>query len=540
MTDIQKIEDIIRRNKFTSLFPFIESLRDLQQQPGTVDVAVLGQFKAGKSSFLNHLFEIAILPTGVTPVTSVITRLKFGAELKVIVRFQYGKVATISPDELAGFISEKNNPSNIKQVGIVDIELPALFPYKNLRVIDTPGIGSIFKHNTETTENWFSKIGIAVIAVSSERPLSADDISLIRDIEKHCPKVVLLLTKTDLVTLPQLEEICAYIKSSLAEQLNRHLDIFTYSVKPEAVSLNGNIRQLLGSLSSDSENNFDEIVKHKTLSIAQSCKALLQIIQKTALHDEQERTRIREAILDERSKQQYVYKELMLISSGNKGTTRESILALLAKHQEALCTSLIQKFHAEYSAWEGNLFGITEQFETWLKQELNSGFTSIINVEYEHIVQIPVSAREHFQFYIGSFTERLNANIEKVLGLKIPQINWQLSVEKLGKLDIYVSSAFDIHIDSLWFLFPMFIFKNIFERFFAKQIPCEVEKNIYRLTSDLTERINKLIDNLKNQSLKFVVSELDTVNNILSDQNSDITTIESQITILSHILNKTT
>ena len=43
-----------------------------------LDVAVLGQFKSGKSSLLNALIGADLLPVGVLPVTAVITRVAAG------------------------------------------------------------------------------------------------------------------------------------------------------------------------------------------------------------------------------------------------------------------------------------------------------------------------------------------------------------------------------------------------------------------------------------------------------------------------------
>lgn len=61
-----------------SLMNPIRSIRKFAQENTYLDVAVLGQFKAGKSSFLNSLLQQKILPTGDLPVTSVITRIHYG------------------------------------------------------------------------------------------------------------------------------------------------------------------------------------------------------------------------------------------------------------------------------------------------------------------------------------------------------------------------------------------------------------------------------------------------------------------------------
>ena len=43
-------------------------------------VAVMGEFNAGKSSFVNALCGADVAPTGVTPTTATVNVLRYGAE----------------------------------------------------------------------------------------------------------------------------------------------------------------------------------------------------------------------------------------------------------------------------------------------------------------------------------------------------------------------------------------------------------------------------------------------------------------------------
>src|SRR5271163_7060 len=45
---------------------------------GQLQLAVLGQMKRGKSSFINALLGSEVLPTGVLPVTAIITEIRYG------------------------------------------------------------------------------------------------------------------------------------------------------------------------------------------------------------------------------------------------------------------------------------------------------------------------------------------------------------------------------------------------------------------------------------------------------------------------------
>lgn len=46
----------------------------------TFNLVVLGQFKRGKSTFINALLGANVLPTAIVPLTSVVTVLRYGEE----------------------------------------------------------------------------------------------------------------------------------------------------------------------------------------------------------------------------------------------------------------------------------------------------------------------------------------------------------------------------------------------------------------------------------------------------------------------------
>jgi len=139
------------------------------------------------------------------------------------------------------------------------------------------------------------------------------------------------------------------------------------------------------------------------------------------------------------------------------------------------------------------------------------------------------AVKKHLSFYLKSFRERLNENLERVLGVKMRAEEWEMTLGEMKKPNISISRSFDFHLDLLWFFFPMFIFKNVFRRYFLKQIPYEVEKNIHRLTSNLTERINKEMDNLLNQALAYINEELRMVESLLSEGKGDSSYIKERI-----------
>src|SRR6202050_760851 len=90
-------------------------------------LAVLGQMKRGKSSFINALLGAEILPTGVLPVTAIITEIRYGPAPDASILYSTGLRETVALSGLAAYITESGNPGNKKQVAFVELVYPSPF-----------------------------------------------------------------------------------------------------------------------------------------------------------------------------------------------------------------------------------------------------------------------------------------------------------------------------------------------------------------------------------------------------------------------------
>src|SRR5581483_10495275 len=111
-------------------------------------VLVAGQFKRGKSTFINALLGEELLPTGALPLTSVATMIHYGESAKAIVGFRDGGSMQIAAADIGRYVTEAENPENRLRVARVDVELPVEL-LRGVRLVDTPGIASTFVHNSD-------------------------------------------------------------------------------------------------------------------------------------------------------------------------------------------------------------------------------------------------------------------------------------------------------------------------------------------------------------------------------------------------------
>jgi len=183
------------------------------------NLVVLGQFKRGKSTLINALVGDNILPTAVVPLTSVITILKGSSVEKITVYFAHGGWSEISRDELPEFVTERLNPNNVKQVERVEIELPANFLKNGIHLIDTPGVGSIYSHNTDVSYHFLPNSDASIFLLTADQPLSIAEVEFLRSVRAYVDKIFFVLNKIDMLSETEQNDAVVFIVDSLAKEL---------------------------------------------------------------------------------------------------------------------------------------------------------------------------------------------------------------------------------------------------------------------------------------------------------------------------------
>ncbi len=536
MQDLLKtIRTIAKKQDFQGILNEANDLKQFSQPNNWLDVVVLGQFKAGKSSLINSFLRRDVLPMGVLPVTAIITRLVYGSEEHVVITKLDGSKFEISINELSAYVTEKENPENEKKVYLVDIELPELKGFEKLRLIDTPGLGSAFKHNTAVTENWFNKIGAAFVVISAAQPLSENDLEVIRTAAEQSPEVYIVLSKTDLLSKKEVEEVMSFLVTKTREAVDRKFRIFPYTIKDKTGKFRNEIQTtVLDHLAKHLEETQLSIYRHKMEHLRKLTKSYLEIRLNLASKAESERMALKNKILDEQMKLNFIRKELQYIARSYQDNTRKELeKQLLKQHLQPLREQLEKDFHTNYDQWKGNLNKVSRSYEKWLKEGMSQALDRIEKEEHAFANELLANAQNHLNNYITHFRERLNHRINEVLHVQLPEEDFQVEVETLDKPDIVTSWAFESHIDLLWFLIPMPLLRNTFRRNFAKQLPDEAEKNLRRLISILTKNINKAINKSHDEALHYITGKLESIEHLLAEQHSGEEEIKNYLNQLS-------
>ena len=203
----------------------LDRLEDLR-----FEIAVFGRVSSGKSSLVNHLLGTTALPVGVTPVTSVPTRLVHGREEAVRVRFADRRAERFGLERLAEFVTEAHNPANTKRVTEVVVTLPAPLLDGGLVVVDTPGLGSLATAGAAETLAYLPRCDLGLVLIDAAAPLTPEDVGTLERLDQAGIPAHLLLSKADLLAPADLARVRSYVEQEVVRRLGHPVAAHPVSV----------------------------------------------------------------------------------------------------------------------------------------------------------------------------------------------------------------------------------------------------------------------------------------------------------------------
>lgn len=232
------------RDKILNLLPRLSGVVSAEHFKKTLDgirhklsenrftLVVVGQFKRGKTTFINALLGRDLLPAAVIPLTSIITVLKYGDALRIKVFFSNGSTKEIEHDGLPRYVTETHNPKNEKGVDRVEVFYPSDYLKNGVQIADTPGIASIHAHNTQVTYGYLPHADAAVFLVSVDPPITQAELHFLKDLKKDIAKVFFVQNKIDTANDSDREESLAFTKKVIEEEAGfKNIVIYPLSAK---------------------------------------------------------------------------------------------------------------------------------------------------------------------------------------------------------------------------------------------------------------------------------------------------------------------
>lgn len=516
------VDDLAAKYEMPSILPLLRTCRTLSSEQ-VLRIAIFGRFKAGKSTFLNNLIGRDLVPTGVTPVTSVITEVGYGPCERALVRYLDGHEELIPVEQIRTFVAESENPENAKQVAMVMVDLPSLGQYNGIRFVDTPGLDSVFAHNTDASLSWLPNVGLALVTIGVDPPLSQQDIALIRRLYDFTPRVTVLLTKLDVLTAADQDEVRSFVSYQLRRNFDPPPPVYPYSSRPEYEYTQQAVEDMIVT---DVLGRFSEqrnaVLRHKTAALLRECRDYLALALKSAQALDTDRDALRQMVVGERASLEEFRTQLRLVTRHAGGGTRDMVAKRFDSEQKRIEKELTAALETEYPTWTQSLSDVIERFEGWLSQALNRSIGAVSAANRRNFSDYVEKVRKQLARSLQDFRARLSERTTAAFGVPLRVTEIEMETEPPRTPDIRIGKVFDRSWDLLNWVIPMWMVQGMVRRhLIVRRLPFEVLKNLSRVTSQWEENINTALIGIEKQAATRLDELMATIENLLSRAESD-------------------
>jgi GTP-binding protein EngB required for normal cell division len=220
-------------------------------------LAVVGEFSRGKSTLINALLERPdLLPTSIEPTTAAVTVLSYAPEFRVSARFKDGSTregltaddlarlatghdldgrarraelahrVTSDSDSWAGYHSETDLDINLgdkaapsSELAALHVALPAPFLEDGIRLVDTPGIGSVNPDHAEATRQFIDHADAVLFLVNTDPAIGQSECNFLSFLRDYVNRFLFVVTKSDRFSPRERQQSVAYTAKTIEQSV---------------------------------------------------------------------------------------------------------------------------------------------------------------------------------------------------------------------------------------------------------------------------------------------------------------------------------
>jgi GTP-binding protein EngB required for normal cell division len=200
----------------SQLLPIREKIKDLALvDPEKLQVVLMGEFKAGKSSLINAIIKKNYAPSDILEMTSWIARYVKAEEVFCRLVFQDKSTQLIDLEEFLQKCEQRCLSNTLLQkLAYVDIGLPEA--PAALVLVDTPGLGTIRHDNAQRLLEALQQADIMLWILDATAIGSLNDAAVFSVYQELGLEVFVVITKMDLITSEDFQEIQRYLQKTYA------------------------------------------------------------------------------------------------------------------------------------------------------------------------------------------------------------------------------------------------------------------------------------------------------------------------------------
>lgn len=493
-------------------------------------LVVLGLFKRGKSSFINSILESNVVPTGVIPLTAIITFIEYAENPSAKIYFEDNETKEVSVEEVADYVAEEKNPNNEKGVLKVVIYTPNPL-LKKIVLIDTPGVGSSLEHNTEATLRFVDKIDAALFILSTDIPVTKLEVEFLRELKTKVPRIIFILNKSDLLQNEKLKELISYNEKVLNEVCDREIIIDSVSsLKAEAALNSGDTEKfsesgitrvredILGMVESEKQSILKETTRIRIRNIITEGESLLKFklssLEMPAVELEAKLKEFRHSadVMKEEKD------EFDILIEGKVKRLQEFV----SEEVDKLGQNLIRDINDKINRDEREIIGKLRNQDL---REFQNEFFEYIKGEFDRKKKnLEEKAIEKFRELLVKYGERSNTFLSEMIKGLTGLMNIKFdSLAEVFDLNIYTGFYYNFSGESIPIglsskqirnVMPSFIIKSVILKKITKNFEDKIHGNCSSIKYDLSYKIQESFLKFKydlNNKLESIMESLETI-----------------------------
>src|SRR5215467_15981724 len=168
----------------------LETASDLREM--FLMVVIIGEFNAGKSTFVNALLGDSVLPMGITPTTDVIELVRY------------------SPNKTH---KEELRDDAIREWGHPNTGAPGIV------IVDTPGTGSVFQKHERIAKSFLHRSDLVIFIISAKRAFAETERLYLELAKSYGKKIIIVINQMDLLDPKEQGDVKNFVQKQIDELL---------------------------------------------------------------------------------------------------------------------------------------------------------------------------------------------------------------------------------------------------------------------------------------------------------------------------------
>jgi GTPase SAR1 family protein len=195
-----------------ALLEKVVAARERLARPLTI--AIMGEFSAGKSTFVNALLGESVAPMGVLPTTNTINVFRRGTGRGARVHYRDGSISTVSAEQLDPYL---RNLDDKEADRIRHLEIDRVGERMgDAAVVDTPGLNALDEYHEKVARAFIEEADAVVWIFSATQGGTATEASILAELREGGRKVLGVLNKVDtLDSDAERDELTTYLREQL-------------------------------------------------------------------------------------------------------------------------------------------------------------------------------------------------------------------------------------------------------------------------------------------------------------------------------------